>query len=392
MQITTLGRIIMVWPRRVLTLALAGILVLALTPRLPVAGQQVPQENTPAPAETPEQLQQLVAPIALYPDSLVAQILAAATYPTQVVQANRWMQQHPQLQGEQFAGAVDQQSWDPSVKALTAFPSVLANLDTNLSWTEALGDAYFNQQQDVLDAVQVMRQRARDAGNLQSGPQERVINQGTTIVIEPAYSDVCYVPYYDPWIVYGAPLAVYPGYFYNGWYGPPFVSFGPAISLAFFGGFGWGWPSWGFNWRNRVVVFNHNPYISRSRYFFRREPFIGARGIGIVAPRRNLPSGRAYRGFNHRAALGPGARAGNGWATGGPVAGRANMGPRSGAFNSARPGGTSPGQVFRGGSGSGRANAIGGRGFGGGARSGGSFGRSRSGGSRGGGGGGGRHR
>ena len=366
MQITTLERIIMVWPRRVLTLALTGILALALTP-LPVAGQQVPQQNTPAALETPEQLQQLVAPIALYPDALVAQILAAATYPTQVVQANRWLQQQPQLQDEQFAGAVDQQSWDPSVKALTAFPSVLANLDTNLSWTEALGDAYFNQQQDVLDAVQTMRRRAQEAGNLQSGAQERVINQGPTIVIEPAYSDVCYVPYYDPWIVYGAPLAVYPGYFYDGWFGPPFVSFGPAISLSFLGGFGWGWPSWGFNWRNRVVVFNHNPYVSRSRYFFRRGPFIGARGVA-AAP-RSLPSTRAYRGFNHRTAVGPSARLGNGWATGGPVAARANTGPRSGVFNGALPGGTNRGQVFRGGAGSGRPSAIGGRSFGGGGRS-----------------------
>jgi hypothetical protein len=156
MQITTLEKIIMVWPRRVLTLALAGILVLALTPRFPVAGQQVPEENPPAAAETPEQLQQLVAPIALYPDALVAQILAASTFPTEVVQSDRWVQQHSYLQAEQLAAAADQQSWDPSVKALTAFPSVLANLDKNLSWTEALGDAYFNQQQDVLDAVQAM--------------------------------------------------------------------------------------------------------------------------------------------------------------------------------------------------------------------------------------------
>lgn len=396
MQITTLEKIITVWPRRILTLALAGILVLALTPRFPVAGQQVTQENSGAAAETPEQLQQLVAPIALYPDALVAQILAASTFPTEVVQSDRWVQQHSNLQAEQLAAAVDQQSWDPSVKALTAFPSVLANLDKNLSWTEALGDAYFNQQQDVLDAVQTMRQRAQDAGNLQSGAQERVSNQGSTIIIEPAYSDVCYVPNYDPWIVYGAPLAVYHGYFYDGWFGPPFVSFGPAISLGFFGGFGWGWPSWGFNWRNRVVVFNHNTYVSPSRYFFHRGSFNGARAFG--APRRSLPSARAYRGFNHRTAVGRRARVGsNGWAIGGPVGARANTGPRSGAFNSARPGGTNRGQVFRGGPisagpGNGRPSSIGGRSFGGGGRSRGSFGGSRSGGSRGGGGGGGRHR
>ena len=111
--------------------------------------------------QTPEQLQQLVAPIALYPDSLVAQILAASTFPEQVVQADRWVQAHPDLKGEALGQAVDQQPWDPSVKALTAFPSVLGNMDKNLSWTSSLGDAYYNQQQDVMDAVQVMRQRAR---------------------------------------------------------------------------------------------------------------------------------------------------------------------------------------------------------------------------------------
>jgi hypothetical protein len=399
MKPITSGKI-RVWLKPLLTLALAGIMVLACTPRFPITGQQLPQDTlsqtTPATSETPEQLQQLVAPIALYPDALVAQILAASTFPTEVVQSDRWVQQHSNLQAEQLAAAVDQQSWDPSVKALTAFPSVLANLDKNLSWTEALGDAYFNQQQDVLDAVQVMRRRAEDAGNLQSGAQERVINQGSTIVIEPAYSDVCYVPYYDPWVVYGAPLAVYPGYFYDGWYGPPFVSFGPAISLGFFGGFGWGWPAWGFNWRNRVVVFNHNRYFSSSRYFFHRGPFIGRggigprgvgprgigqRGIGFAGPRRSLPSGRVYGGFDHRAAIGPGARMGNGWVGRGPVGGRANTGPGLGAFNgSARPGGTNRGPVFRGDSGSGRPGAIGGRSFGGGARGGGGFGGSRGGG------------
>jgi hypothetical protein len=131
MQLTTLGRIIMAWPRRVLTLAFAGVLVLALAPRLPVTSQQLPQETTPAAWETPEQLQQLVAPISLYPDALVAQILAASTYPTEVVQADRWLQQHPNLRGEQLAAEVDRQIWDPSVKALTAFPSVLTNLDKN---------------------------------------------------------------------------------------------------------------------------------------------------------------------------------------------------------------------------------------------------------------------
>ena len=110
--------------------------------------------------QSPEQLQRLVAPIALYPDSLVAQILAASTFPEEVVEADRWVQDHPDLKGDALGQAVDQQPWDPSVKALAAFPSVLGNMDKNLSWTSSLGDAYYNQQQDVMDAVQVMRHKA----------------------------------------------------------------------------------------------------------------------------------------------------------------------------------------------------------------------------------------
>src|SRR2546430_4333938 len=126
--------------------------------------------------QSPEDLDQLVAPIALYPDALVAQILAAATYPTEVVEADRWMQQNPGLQGDALAQAVDPQSWDPSVKALTQFPSVLAMMDKNLSWTSSLGDAYVNRQQNVLDAVQVMRQRAQQAGNLKRDRKSTRLN------------------------------------------------------------------------------------------------------------------------------------------------------------------------------------------------------------------------
>lgn len=226
--------------------------------------------QAPPPSATPADLQQLVAPIALYPDELVAQILAASTYPTQIVEADRWLQQNSSLQGEQFAAAVDQKQWDPSVKALTEFPSVVANMDRNLSWTKSLGEAYLNNQQDVLDAVQAMRQRAENAGNLQSTPQQRVRTEGSTIVIEPAVADTLYLPAYDPWLAYGAPIPVYPGYFYDPWYGGPFIAFGPAIRLGFFGGFGWGWPAWGFNWGQRVVVFNRAPFVSHSRFFFPR--------------------------------------------------------------------------------------------------------------------------
>src|ERR1700687_4913793 len=162
--------------------------------------------------QTPEELQQLVAPIALYPDSLVAQILAASAFPEQVVEADRWVQANPDLKGDALGQAVDQQPWDPSVKALTAFPSVLGNIDKNLSWTSSLGDAYANQQQDMTDAVQSMRQQARKAGQLNSNEQENVTTQGNTIIIEPANPEVVYVPAYNPWLVYGEPIAAYPGW------------------------------------------------------------------------------------------------------------------------------------------------------------------------------------
>src|ERR1700686_1397610 len=190
--------------------------------------------------ETPEQVQQLVAPIALYPDALVAQILGASTYPTEIVEADRWMQQHSTLKGKKLAQAVDQQSWDPSVKALAQFPSVLADMDKNLSWASALGDAYVNQQQAVLEAVQTMRKRAQQAGNLKTTPKKPVRTPGQTIVIEPANPEVVYLPVYDPWLAYGPPIFAYPGWVpVAGVYGVgPGVSFGDGFEIGLFGGGG----------------------------------------------------------------------------------------------------------------------------------------------------------
>src|SRR5208283_1048440 len=204
--------------QRILVSLLSLALLFATGPQNISAFQEAPApEQTPQGApyatQTPEQLQQLVAPIALYPDSLVAQILAASTFPEQVVEADRWVQTHPDLKGDALGQAVDQMQWDPSVKALTAFPSVLGNMDKNLSWTSSLGDAYYNQQQDVMDAVQVMRQKAEAAGNLKTTPQQTVTAQGSTIVIQPASPEVVYVPAYNPWVVYGAPFVAWPGWY-----------------------------------------------------------------------------------------------------------------------------------------------------------------------------------
>jgi uncharacterized membrane protein YgcG len=258
---------------------LAGCVVFAT-----VSGALASQSDQPAAQSTvqnaqltPAQLEQLVAPIALYPDALVAQIVAAATYPDEIAQADRWMQQHADLKGEALAQQVDQQSWDPAVKALTEFPSVLANMDKNLSWTSSLGDAYVNHQQDVMNAVQVMRGRAQKAGNLKTTSQEKVTQKGKTIAIDPAEADVIYVPQYDPWLVYGPPVGAwpgwygYPGLFING----PGIGFGLGFGIGFFGGFGWGWHHWGSDWHHSRVVYDHNTYISHSRTFVNRGSFAG---------------------------------------------------------------------------------------------------------------------
>jgi Protein of unknown function (DUF3300) len=232
--------------------------------------QSAGQSATEVVNQTPEELEQLVAPIALYPDALVSQILAGATYPTEIVEADRWVQDHPDLKGKDLADAVDQQPWDPSIKALTQFPSVLANMDKNLSWTSALGEAYINQPEDVMDAVQIMRARAQAAGNLKSNEQVKVQSEEKTIVIEPADPEVVYVPAYDPWIVYGAPVVVWPGWYpYPGLYVEgPGVSFGVGFGIGFFAGFGWGWHGWGCDWGHRTVIYNHNTFISNSRTFY----------------------------------------------------------------------------------------------------------------------------
>ena len=296
----------------VVGLALATVPVLA-------SPQQAVMQGQPEP-ETQAQLEQLVAPIALYPDELVAQVLAASTYPQEIVEADRWVQQHSNLQGEQLAAEVDRQPWDPSVKALTAFPSVLSNMDQNLSWTSALGSAYYNQQQDVFDAVQAMRARAEAAGTLRTTPQQTVSTAGSTIIIEPTNPEVCYVPAYDPWLVYGAPLDVYPGYLYDPWYGSPYLAFGPGIGIGFFGRFGWGWPSWRLGWDRHAVFFNRVPYVSRSRAFF-GGGFRGGFRPGPVF--RSNGGGRVFHGYGGgRPHFGGGGFGGRGFGGGGFRGGR----------------------------------------------------------------------
>ncbi|MDI1301287.1 MAG: DUF3300 domain-containing protein [bacterium] len=204
---------------------------------------------------TSAQLDQMLAPIALYPDALLAQILMAATYPLEVVEASRWRRVpgNAGLHGNQLADVLDQQSWDPSVKSLVPFPQVLDMMDQNLDWTEQLGDAFLAQQADVMASVQHLRNDAKNAGTLGSTAQQVVSSQNQVIVIEPVSPDIVYVPVYNPMYVYGAwGYPDYPPYYFP-WSG---VNVGVGIGFSF--GFGivsgyWGWNQWDWD-RGRIII------------------------------------------------------------------------------------------------------------------------------------------
>jgi hypothetical protein len=284
----------------------------AAEPSAPQDQYSAPQDQAPPPGQglspnrqysplSPEQLHQLVAPIALYPDALVAQILAASAYPTQIVEADRFLKENPNLKGQDLGAQVDQQDWDPSVKALCQFPSVMANLDRDLSWTQELGDANYNQSADVMQAIQVMRHKAQDAGNLRTTPQQRVYDRDDQVQIEPADPDVVYVPQYNPTYVYGYPVGVWPG-FYPWWgFGGPYISFGFGFPIAPFFGFGWGWHGWGLGWGfHGGVFFGGHPYAFHSRGFYSRNAFFhgNARGFSSRGFGGRGFAGRDGRGFS----------------------------------------------------------------------------------------------
>ena len=324
---------------------LALVLLFAAYPQSLVAQEQPGPLQAPSgppyQEQTPEQLQELVAPIALYPDSLVAQILAASTFPEQVVDADRWVQSHPDLKGDALGQAVDQLPWDPSVKALVAFPSVLGNMDKNLSWTSSLGDAYYNQEQGVMDAIQVMRRRAQEAGHLNSTPQQTVTTEGSDVEIEPISPEVVYVPAYDPWIVYGGPIVAWPGWYpYPGiWYDGPVLFFGAGFGLGFFGGYGWGWHHWGCDWHHHYAAHDHERYYSQSRTFYNRDRFYrGDRARSDYnraerTPQLSVRESEGARGVENRPERTPQPFGGDHGAARGYAEPRGQGGVRSGAFS-----------------------------------------------------------
>src|SRR5215469_10605387 len=229
--------------------------------------QEPPGNPTQSAPLSPNDMQALVAPIALYPDPLVAQILTASTYPDQVAAANAWYKQNAAAAGSNLMAAVDAQGWDPSVKALTQFPSVLSNMASNLSWTSSLGEAYHDQTSEVMTAIQTLRAQAKVAGNLTSGSQITVVQQSpSVIVIQPANPQVVYVPVYDPAVVYGTAYVV-PAY------APPppgamvaagVIGFaaGVAIASSHSACCAWGWSSWNCGWHggSTVVVYHGGAY------------------------------------------------------------------------------------------------------------------------------------
>jgi len=221
-----------------------------------------------------EELDQLLAPIALYPDSLVAQILMASTYPLEVVQAERWAKQNESLSGDALTAALEKENWDPSVKSLVNFPQVLQMMNEKVDWTQKLGDAFLAQQKDVMDTIQNLRKKAQAEGNLKTNQEQKVIveKKTQTIIIEPSNPQVVYVPTYNPTVVYGTWwYPAYPPYYY---YPPGYVagatlfSFGVGIAIGAAWGYAWGGCNWGRGDVNINVNRNTNinTKIDRSKY------------------------------------------------------------------------------------------------------------------------------
>ena len=243
----------------------------------PATAQQPASAGEKAKLKSADELDSLVSPIALYPDPLLAQVLAASTYPLEIVQAHRWLKENTKLTGENLTKAAAKQPWDPSVQALVAFPGALKLLDENIQWTTDLGNAFLDQQSQVMDAVQRMRKKAKDAGKLESTKEQKIevktIESKTIVEIRPADPQVIYVPTYNPTVVYGPPVYAYPPIVYP----PPpstgaivataAVSFGVGVMMGAMwsgcchGGYGWGC-GWGGN--NTVVV--NNSFNSRYGY------------------------------------------------------------------------------------------------------------------------------
>jgi len=259
---------------RILRELIAIVCVFVLLPGNTVAAAETQQSTAPAEQTAaklpPDQLDSLVAPIALYPDPLLSQTLVASTYPLEVIQLKQWLDQHKDLKDKALADAVAKQDWDPSIQATAGLPDVVKLLADNIKWTTDLGNAFLAQQNDVMDAVQRMRKKAQDAGNLKSSEQQKVetktVESKQVIVVEQANPQVVYVPSYNPTVVYGAPVYAYPPIAYPppGYYAAGMaISFGVGVAMGAMWSGGWGYNSgWGGN--NNVYINNNNNFVNNS--------------------------------------------------------------------------------------------------------------------------------
>ena len=233
------------------------------------AAQETPSPNAASqssPNLSMDQLESLVAPIALYPDPLLAQMLIAATYPLDVIAAQQWLDQNKGLKGDQLEKAVEKQSWDPSVQGLVSIPEALKRLSENIQWTSDLGDAFLAQQSEVMNAVQALRAKAKDSGKLESTSQQtvetKVVEKETVIVIQPTSPDVVYVPSYSPAVVWGPPAYYpYPPIYYPPYYGGAWLGFGVGIAVGI--GIAGGWCcGCGWGGGNTININNNNNYVN----------------------------------------------------------------------------------------------------------------------------------
>jgi len=261
------------------------------------APQAPPPAAQPYQLENTQQLQQLVAPIALYPDSLVASTLAASRFPEEITEAESWIAARQTLAAAEIAKEADSQTWDPSVKSLLTFPPVLQNMSQNLAWTSELGDAYSNQPNDVMDAIQVMRRDAKKAGKLKSNDQIKVTDKHGYTSIDPKAPQEVYIPQYDPWAVYGYAIDPWPGWVDEPglWWDGPGLYFGLGFGLGPWLGYGWGWGGWGLDWYNHGIFFNGGPYWGGGPAFFNRYGYY--HGNPAFA-RGGRPGYGASRGFD----------------------------------------------------------------------------------------------
>jgi Protein of unknown function (DUF3300) len=274
-----------------------------------MASTRTAQASSPEdqPAKIPsDQLDSLVAPIALYPDPMLAQSLAASTYPLEIIQLQQWLARNPGLKDKAFADAVAKQPWDPSIQAMAALPEVVKRLADDIQWTTDLGNAFLAQQSDVMDAVQRMRKKAQDTGNLKSSEQQKVetkvIESKSVIVVEQANPQVVYVPSYDPVAVYGPPVYPYPPIYYPpaGYYAAGMaISFGIGIAMGAAWGGGWGWGAgWGGN--NTININNNNNFNRNSNISGGNRNNIGGGNRGDASWKHN-PQHRGGAPYRDRA-------------------------------------------------------------------------------------------